>query len=241
MESPFLKFPKLKKEKQSLQWKLFCHMLILVAMLLLFLVIFLFLFGHFASTEKKMYDTLSLQAEVFDREMSSYYDALAARCIYLFESLTLSTECYQKSEGISFSDTKGSVRHIEALEDEYMELLSEELLKTDCSGIYAVFDTSRTPQDANSKAGVYIQRDMLGSTKRDAMLLYRGSASLGKEKGIMPHRKWNLEFDKDNIPNYDDICSLVLPLEKSCYISYITVLPGMSERVMVISMQTAKI
>lgn len=236
MESKSQKLPKLKKEKHSLQRKLFCHMLILVAILLLFFVLFLFLFGGFTSAKKKIYDTLSLQAEVFDREMSSYYNSLAARSIYLSESITNLTESYRKNESISFSNTKGSVKHIECLEKGYMELLSEELLKTDCSGIYAVLDTSRTPQNENSKAGVYIQRDMLGSNKRDAMLLYRGSASLGKEKGIMPHRKWNLEFDKNNVPNYDEIYALDLPLEKSCYIGDITVLSGMSERVMSISM-----
>lgn len=167
--------------------------------------------------------------------MSSYYNSLAAKSIYLSESITHLTQQYQKSKSISFANTKNSAYHIENLEAQYMELLSEELLKTDCSGIYAVLDTSRTPQNENSKAGVYIQRDMLGSNKQDAMLLYRGSASLGKEKGIMPHRKWNLEFNKNNVPNYDELYNLDLPLEKSCFISDITVLPGMSERVMVIS------
>lgn len=231
----FSKLPHLKKEKLSLQKKLFCQMFILVASLLLFFAIFLSLFGRFTSTKKKIYDTLSLQAEVFDREMSSYYNSLAARCIYLSESITHLTELYQNSYGISFANIKDSARHIEKLEDECMDLLSEELLKNNSSGIYVIFETSRTPQNENSKAGVYIQRDMLGSTKRDAMLLYRGSASLGKEKGIMPHRKWNLEFNKDNFPNYDEIYNLDLPLEKSCFISDITVLPGMSERVMAIS------
>lgn len=235
MESQFFKLPKLKKEKQSLQKKLFFHMLVLVTILLFIFVMFLVLFGHFTSTEKKVYSTLSLQAEVFDRDMSSYYNSLAAKSIYLSESITYLTEQYQKSKNISFADTNGSTRHIENLEERYMELLSEELLKTNCSGIYVVLDTSRTPQNENSKVGVYIQRDMLGSSKRDAMLLYRGSASLGKEKGIMPHRKWNLEFNKNNFPNYDEIFSLELPLEKSCFISDITVLPGMSERVMSIS------
>lgn len=235
MEIRFFKLPKLKKEKQSLQWNLFCHMFILAAILLLFFVMFLFLFGHFTSTEKTVYNTLSMQAEVFDREMSSYYNSLAARNIYLSESITHLTQRYQESNSISFTNTKNSVEHIENLEEKYMELLSEELLKTDCSGIYTVLDTSRTPQNENSKAGVYIQRDMLGSNKRDALLLYRGSASLGKEKGIMPHRKWNLEFNKNNFPNYNEIYSLNLPLEKSCFISDITVLPGMSERIMVVS------
>lgn len=235
MTNRFLKLQIHKKEKLSLQKKLFRQMLILVVILLLFFVLFLSLLGHFTSTEKTVYDTLSLQAEVFESEMSSYYNSLAARCINISNSITNFTELYQNKHGILFSDTKSSALHIENLEAGYMEILSTELLKTDCSGIYVVLNTSRTPQNENSKAGVYIQRDMLGSTKLDAMLLYRGSASLGKENGIMPHRKWNLEFSKDKFPNYDEIFSLDLPLEKSCFISDITVLPGMSERVMVVS------
>lgn len=53
MDSQFFKLPKQIKEKQSLQRKLFYHMFVLVAILLLFFVMFLVLFGHFTSTEKK--------------------------------------------------------------------------------------------------------------------------------------------------------------------------------------------
>ena len=36
-----------------------------------------------------------------------------------------------------------------------------------------------------------------------ALLLYRGSADVGKTHSVMPHRKWRMEFQTDQFPDYD--------------------------------------
>ena len=35
------------------------------------------------------------------------------------------------------------------------------------------------------------------------LLLYRGSAEVGKDHSVMPHRKWRMEFQTDQFPDYD--------------------------------------
>ena len=34
------------------------------------------------------------------------------------------------------------------------------------------------------------------------LLLYRGSAEVGKRYGVMPHRKWRMEFQTNQFPDY---------------------------------------
>ena len=224
------------REKQTMQRKLFLYMFTLAAVLLCTLVVFLFLFGRFESTDDKISDTLLLQREVFEREMKSYYNEIASKTERLSENATYVTEKYFREESISFSALENNRSHIETLEDKYMELLRQELLKIDCSGAFVILNTSRNTKDKDSRAGVYIDKDFLGSDKKDAMLLFRGTAQLGRGKEIMPHRKWKLEFDTSAFPDFDEaLREDNLPIDKACRIHDITNLPGTSERIMLVS------
>lgn len=227
--------PSFFKNHTTLQKKLFGYMFILVTILLCIIVVFSFLLGRFKDTSKDTFKTLSLQAKVFDRDISSYYDGIIAKCTYLSELTAVSTEKYLKENNITFSSLDNSVYHIENIEAQFMDLISSSLLRSNCSGAFIMLNRSRTASNENSKAGVYIQKDILGSNKTDALLLYRGTASIGKEKGIMPHRKWKLEFKKDGFPNYDSLSDLDNIQNKcSCHITDVIVLPDMSERVMLV-------
>lgn len=223
------------KNHNTLQRKLFGYMFILVTILLLILAVFLLFLGRFEDTAKKTFETLSLQSEVFDRDISSYYDSVISNCITLSEQAAVSSEKYLKENNISYASLDNSVYHIENIEAQFMDLLSQALLRSNCSGAFIMLNRSRTAADKNSKAGVYIQKDILGSNKLDALLLYRGTAAIGKEKGIMPHRKWKLEFKKDGFPNYDELSDIESSYKEcACRISDVIVLPGMSERVMLV-------
>ena len=224
----------LLEKKHTMRRKLFGYMFVLAAVLLIALFAGLFMFGHISGTDKKLADTLRLQMEVFDREMSAYYNELAVRSINLSENTSKLAEQYFAAENISFENLNGSAKHIEALEGGFTELLRQDLLKADCSGAYIMLNTS---QNAGSdKAGVYIMRSTLGSVADDTLLLYRGNAQMGKRKNIMPHRKWHLEFKPETFPEFDEILnSGKAPLENSCRITDIATLPGTSERVMLVS------
>ena len=70
----------------------------------------------------------------------------------------------------------------ETPEDKYMELLRQELLKINSSGAFIILNTSRNTSNSDSRAGIYIGKDFLGSDRKDAMLLFRGTAQLGRKK-----------------------------------------------------------
>lgn len=233
MRKPTVKFP---DKKQTMHRKLFLYMVILAAMLLFTLLICLFAFGQISSTGEKYSGTLRLQMEVFEREITSYYNDIAVRCARLSENAAARTEAYLKANEITFDDIENSPQRIKALESGYMELAEEYLLQTDCSGAFIVLDTTQGVSDENSRAGVYLQRNIYGADGNDKLLLYRGNAQAAKEIGIAPHRKWSLEFHTEMFPDFQEVVSSdTQPLERACRINGITELPGTSERVMLVS------
>ena len=72
----------------SLKWRLFGSMLLLTAILMFALTSGLFLCGRFSSTKKETVQTLSLQMEVFERDMTSYWEKTTVQGIHLSQEVT---------------------------------------------------------------------------------------------------------------------------------------------------------
>lgn len=64
------------------------------------------------------------------------------------------------------------------------------------------------------------------------LLLYRGSAEVGKDRSVMPYRKWRMEFQTDQFPDYDRwMTPDSAPLYQSYTLTERFELPGTSEEV----------
>lgn len=218
--------------KWSMRRKLFGYMFLLVATLLLALMTGLFLFGRFDSAEKRTFESLDIQMEVFEKDVSTHFDRLAAASIRLSEDMTVFLEEYLAEQKITFSDLTDSDDNIAQIQDLMIEQLRQTLLQEDCSGVFVMWDTTVNQSVANaefSRTGVYLQQNGYKNTD-ESILLYRGLSEVGKKHGIMPHRKWRLEFQTDKFPSFDEVCALSgLPLEKSYYLTERFTLPGTSE------------
>ena len=171
------------QKKQTMRRKLFGYMLVLV--LILFVVIFIgmLLLGQYSSTKDKISDVLSLQMEVFEREIVAHQDNLAMRNVQLSKDASLIMHSYFTKERITFDDLANSQLHINSLQSSFIDLLSREILQTECSGAFILLNTTvnTSLENAdNSKTGIYIQRNSVNLAD-DTLLLYRGNAKLGKE------------------------------------------------------------
>ena len=80
--------------KWSMRRKLFGYMFLLAAILLLALIAGLFLFGRFDSTERRTFESLDIQMEVFEKDVSAHFDRLAAESLHLSEDMTVFLEEY---------------------------------------------------------------------------------------------------------------------------------------------------
>lgn len=224
--------PNLQHSRRSLRWRLFGSMLLLTAILMVALASGLFLFGRFSSAKKEISQTLALQMEVFERDMDSYWEKTAVLGIHLSQDMTKLLENYLAQQNISFTQLTDSPVHIAGIQESMIGPLCQSLRQSDCSGAFVLIDAtvnSHVQHADTSRSGLYIQKS--GNTVDDDLLLYRGLVEAGKSCGVLPHRKWRLEFRSSWFPNYEELIShATLPLENSYQTTDLFTLPGTSEQ-----------
>ena len=223
--------------KWSMRWKLFGYMILLAALLLLALVSGLLLFGQFDSTGEAAYQSLDVQMEGFSRDISIHFDRLAAAGIELSEKTSDLIEDYLAKKSISFEKLNDSAADIKDIQNAMMTPLKQSLMQENCSGVFVMLDAtvnSKLEGAERSKTGVYLQQSGY-KTPDKSILLYRGLTETGKANGVIPHRKWRLEFRTDQFPNYEEIRGLAghAP-ERAYFITDRFTLPGTSESAMLV-------
>ena len=219
----------------SMKRKLFGYMFTLTAILLILLIAGLYLFDRFDSTQKSTYDSLDIQMEVFEKEILAHWDRLAASGIHLSEDAAAIIDSFLAEERLSFAGLNDSAKHLEQLQGRLAVQLRQEMLKEQCSGVFIMLDAtinSSVENAARSRSGVYLQVNGYGSTD-SSVLMYRGSANVAKANDFMLHRKWHLEFNIEEFPNYDTITALrALPTDEAYFLTDAFRLSNTSDRAM---------
>ena len=98
------KLTALRYSEWSLKRKLFVYMLLLAALLLLILFIGLSTIGRMSSTADTVYDSLELQMEVFEKDILTHFDHLAASAVTLSTDIKSLIADSLHEGNISFSD-----------------------------------------------------------------------------------------------------------------------------------------
>ena len=232
------KLTALRYSEWSLKRKLFVYMLLLAALLLLILFIGLTTIGRMSSTADTVYDSLELQMEVFEKDILTHFDHLAASAINLSADMTEILTDSLQTKNIAFPALNDNSEAITDLQGTMIEPLKQKLLQTDCSGAFVMLNAtvnSTFSEASVSKSGLYLQVNGYERTA-SKVILYRGIADTAKSHGIMPHRKWRLEFRTDLFPDYAEIVSsTTTPPRKSYHISEPFKLPGTSEYVLLVT------
>jgi len=225
-------FTAFRYSEWSMKKKLFGYMLLLAVLLLLALMTGLFLFGRFDSAEKNAYESLDVQMECFEKDVFTHFQRLAAAGLELSENTTGLLEAHLADHDLSFSDLNDSAEEIAALQETLLEPLRQKLLQENCSGAFILLDVtvnSSVPDAAHSRTGLYLQQNGY-KTSDKSILLYRGLSDLGKHHGMMPHRKWRLEFRTDIFPDYSKLLSCAVSAPEEAYLlTERFTLPGTSE------------
>lgn len=196
--------------------KLFWYMLALAVIVLSFLGCGMFFFGHFSTAKESVENTLAFQMRTYERQVSKYFEDMTRMGNSLSYSVAEKINAYLDSEGIEFGELNDDATRIAALQNTLFDKLGIELLKTDCSGAFLMLNaTVNTHIDGAkfSKTGLYFQRASLDETD-ETLLLYRGISDIGRNRGVMPHRQWRLEFNLANLPDGDKIIALFESTEK---------------------------
>lgn len=233
-----MKLPGSSRKKQTLKRKLFIYMCVLAVLLFALLIGGMTLIGNFTGTHERVAQTLSFQADVFERQIDTYYDSLALMSVQLSQTSTEILDDFLAENGISFRDINGSEKYIATLQERLIVTLRRKLWEADCTGAFIILDAQvnhDVENAATSRTGIYLQRNSLeGADTR--VLLYRGISKTGKANNCMPHRKWRLEFDTTLFPNYGELkAEAEFPLWQSYRITDVVMLPGTDQHVMLMT------
>lgn len=214
--------------------KLSLYMLTLVLVVVMFIAAGLFFVGQFSTTTKKYSNNLTFQNEFYTRQIEKYFDDLSMMSEMLANDSAAIVDEYLSKNGIHVSALNDSQLYTEGVQKELFPKLKEELLKADASGAFimlnATVNTGKTDSD-KSRTGLYFQRSTLDRTD-ETLLLFRGVAELGRKNGIMPHRKWRLEFKIDFVPQVKSFFNETIVKEKKSMLTDAFTLNGTSEEAM---------
>ena len=223
------------RREQTMRHRLLGYMLVLIAVVLSAVLAGLSLMGRFSNDKRDLTSTLELQLDVWEKELRTHSDALVAMGTDLSGATSRLVDQNLRQQGIAFGELEGSGQAQAKLQEALMPMLREYLLRTEASGAYIMLNTTVSP-GGEERFGVYLQRHSLDPTD-NAMLLYRGKASVGKELGIMPHRKWKLEMRGDAFLAKEQQNFLEnRPSGRLYRYSSVCTLPGTSERAVLLKL-----
>ncbi len=227
----------LKMPKQTMRRKLFLYTFAMAILLLALLATMLILLGRFRTPKDELFEKSDMQAQVFEREILTHRNTLAMMGVHLSEDASEIIGHYLSEHNMTFAELDSNSGALLELQKLIFEPLRQYLFQTDCSGAFVILDATVNPDSTEvTKSGLYLQVNGYERDRRDAVL-YRGIASVSRENGVMPHRKWRLETRCDSFPDWEAATDDTgLSLEQSYRFTRLFTLPGMSERAMLITL-----
>lgn len=212
--------------------KLLLYMLTLVLVVVSFIGIGLFFVGQFSTTTAKYLNNLTFQNEFYTRQVEKFFDDLSMMNEMLATDASAIIDDYLAENEIHISTLNDSQLYSEGVQKALFPKLKEELLKADASGAFIMLNATVNTGEADhkkSRTGLYFQRSTLDRTD-ETLLLFRGSAELGRKNGIMPHRKWRLEFKTEFVSELKKFFGDTTVKEKKSVLTDIFTLSGTSEK-----------
>lgn len=226
--------------RRSMKTKLFLYMLVPVILILVLLASCLSLFDRFKTPKDTLAERLDMQAMSFEQQLLSHRNSLITVGAYLSGDAATLIEAYLADAGISFDELSDGAR-LADLQERIIEPLRQYLLQAECSGAFVLLNATAGKNAAEpTRSGLYLQVNGYEADRRE-IILYRGIPSVGKAHGIMPHRKWRLEAQRNVIRGWDDSRSRShshsdparMPAHTYRFTEIFT-LPGMSEKAMLL-------
>lgn len=224
--------------RRSMKTKLFLYMLVPVILILVLLASCLSLFDRFKTPKDTLAERLDMQAMSFEQQLLSHRNSLITVGAYLSGDAATLIEAYLADAGISFDELSDGAR-LADLQERIIEPLRQYLLQAECSGAFVLLNATAGKNAAEpTRSGLYLQVNGYEADRRE-IILYRGIPSVGKAHGIMPHRKWRLEAQRNVIRGWDDSRShshsdpARMPAHTYRFTEIFT-LPGMSEKAMLL-------
>ena len=188
-------------------------MLYLVAMSLVAVgVLFLILVGCglILNGEDQMTQMIQNRLESVSSQLESDMENLEGYSLNLARQLSRSMEYQMEYGELSMSEFNDSPEKLLELQRMIYGDMNATLLMSGASGVFTVTDaTVNTGLEGaeHSRSGLYLRANSIGQGVPIVPdpILFRGSAEIAREKGLELHSRWNLEFETDLLPGYQQL------------------------------------
>jgi DNA-binding CsgD family transcriptional regulator len=164
------------------------------------------IFNVRAQMASVMTNHLNNQVEKATEEITQY----TAYGIELSRSISKTIDDVLEEYNIEFYQINNNPEVLETIQNRIYQDINTVIRLGGSSGAYAFVDSTintAVPDSAHSKAGVYLK---LANVTGDFVLnpeiaMYRGSSEIARKNGVKLHTLWNLEFNTNILPGYDEI------------------------------------
>ncbi len=198
----------IKKQSVSMQRRLLLYWLSMLLAIAAAVFLILSVTGVFSNDARKAGETLQLQLDNAQLQITQHIESLEANSIALSEQISRTLESVLTENGMTTEELNDSPELLQKLQKDLMPRLYMTLRLSQCSGAYLVLDaTTNTSSDkaSHSATGLYLRYASFhakGATNQD-VVLFRGIPEIARAEQLELHNRWNLEFDTDLFPGYD--------------------------------------
>ena len=168
--------------------------------------------GAFTITDKEFKHTLDVNVKNTSEVIEKQLDELTAYSLSLSEQTSREVESLLLAEGIGFEDLNDNPDELYRLQKSLFPFLQNAFQMGNCSGVYLVLDATintSAPDADVSRTGMYLRRESISGShlmNNDA-IWFRGMPDVARQMNIEFHNRWNLEFNIQRLPKWEDVIS----------------------------------
>ncbi len=199
-----------QKSGVKIRDRLNIYLAILIGLLLIVLLVILGINGVFSNHAKELEASLNAQVDSASYEMQEKFDTIAANSIALSQEITKHMTTVFLATGQTFDQLEDNPSLIQDIQSQLYDPLNNTLTSAHCSGVFAILDAtvnSKLENASNSKTGLYLRFVNVNAENpvHQSVVLFRGIADIARAEMVEMHNRWNLEFDTQYLPWYEDL------------------------------------
>lgn len=228
------------ERKISLQWKMMLYLISLILSGLGVAVILLIAIGGLGGTEEKITRLLEQQLYQSSEEAEEELEEYTGYALQMSKRLGKEIDDYLEREKLSLSDLNNQSEPLLEVQDILYTEINTTIRMGRSSGVFAAVDATVNTEIPNadySRSGVYLRLINVSSNVvlNPETILFRGSPEIARAYGLELHNRWDMEFNTEVLPGWDDYSKKETISKGDYFWSYRMRLPDTWEDVMILA------
>ncbi len=196
------------EKKRTLHGRFFLYLFIIFGSIFSALGLLLFGTGLLNPVDHELSNFMDNDLEVRSKELSRYYDNLAAHNVVFSQQLTESTMQTLRKNNATLADLNNNPQLLRAVQRANFDIVENNLRQNSCSGVLYLLKASvNTKLPHKTYSGIYLKYAYLYSENMpmNDWFMFRGDYQVAHERNLELFNTWQLELDVNAFPEADDV------------------------------------